>query len=201
MPTINEVWEQAQQINANLATLHNDLTALQNCCATSNQRINDVIARTDETNDWLEELRQIVDDGLAAISAGIAGIHARQDRTNYILSFQAAQQKTIICILENISHNTCTLVDHAAQQTDLQASLVASIGAMQHMYATVNPDAALAYQRYSEERRQLEACCPPKLREPGCTYEQCFCQSKSRPFDGRKMGHTVLNRKMVMVEK
>ncbi len=29
----------------------------------------------------------------------------------------------------------------------------------------------------------------------------CFCQSKSRPFDGRKMGHTVLNCQVVMIEK
>jgi hypothetical protein len=31
--------------------------------------------------------------------------------------------------------------------------------------------------------------------------QACSCQSKSRPFDGRKLGHTVLNCQIVMVEK
>ena len=46
MPTINEVWEQAQQINANLATLHNDLTTLNNRSNLTNTRLNDLLTLT-----------------------------------------------------------------------------------------------------------------------------------------------------------
>ena len=38
MPTINEVWEQALQINANLGTLHNDEVDLKECCARNTDR-------------------------------------------------------------------------------------------------------------------------------------------------------------------
>ena len=52
MPTINEVWEQALLINANLATLHNDQVDLKNCCALTNQRLAALDAGSHETNDW-----------------------------------------------------------------------------------------------------------------------------------------------------
>lgn len=173
MPTINEVWEQALLINANLATIHNDLVGLGNCCNATNQRLTEISTRADETNDWLEELRDLVDTGFGAVSAGITGIHARQDITNRLLLYHAEQQRTIICILENVSKNTCHLWDQAAQQTELQERVAAGVEALQHMYASTNTEAALGYQRHLEDRRKLEECCPPPPREPVCVYEPC----------------------------
>ena len=173
MPTINEVWEQALQINANLATVHNDLTDLKGCCRGTNEQLTNLIARTDETNDWLEELRQVATDGFAVIAAGISGIHARQDFTNRLLVLQIEHQQAMICILENISRNTCLLLNESSQQTELQTSLAENAGRLNHMYASSNPEAALAYSRHKEEHKLLEECCPPEPREPSCTYEPC----------------------------
>jgi hypothetical protein len=173
MPTINEVWEQTLRINANLATIHNDLVSLGNCCNATNQRLADILERVDETNDWLEALRQVVNDGFAAMSSGIAGIHARQDITNRLLLYHAEQQRTMICISENISRNTCHLWDQAAQQTEMQQRVTAGVEALQNMYASTNADAALVYQRHVEDRRKLEECCPPPPRKPACVYEPC----------------------------
>jgi hypothetical protein len=178
VPTINEVWEQAQQINANLVIIHDDLTGLSDCCGVTNQRLNTLVSRVEETNDWLEEVRQLVNDGFAAMSVGIAGIHARQDITNALLRYQIEQNNTIICALERISKNTCELLNHAARQTALQERIAADTAAQRHMFATAHPDAALALARESELRREIEACCPPEPPKPPCTYEPC-----ARPGD------------------
>lgn len=159
MPTINEVWEQALQINANLVTVHNDLTGLTQ--------------RSDETNAWLGELRQLVADGLASISTGISGLQVRQDLTNQLLFVLLQQQKAVICNLEEISRNTCTLVNQSTRQTALQEGMAEALSSLQYMFATANPDAALSYARHQEERRRLEACCPPPERTDPCAYERC----------------------------
>jgi len=180
MPTINEVWEEAQKINANLVTLHNDVDALESCCATTNQRINDLLAQATETNDWLQELRTLVQDGFTAMAAGFTGMHARQDVTNRLLLHQIEQQQTMICILENISRNTCGLLDQSAQQTELQTGMAADSTALHHMVASSHAEAALAYQRHLEDQRRLEACCPPEERQPACIYERCEAPEEIR---------------------
>jgi hypothetical protein len=173
MPTINEVWEQAQQINANLVTLHNDLTSLNNCCSTTNQHLNALISRVEETNDWLEEVRQLVNDGFAAMAAGFASVNARQDITNILLRLQIEQNKTMICIMEYISRNSCELLNHSERQTAFQEKIAGYIFAVRHMFATSNPEAALTFDREEEQRQRIEECCPPEPEELPCTYESC----------------------------
>jgi hypothetical protein len=159
MPTINEVWEQALQINANLVTVHDDLEGLTQ--------------QANETNDWLQELRQLVADGFASIAAGVSAVHARQDRTNELMFLLVRQQHTIICALEKISSNTCTLVNESVRQTGVQESLDESASALNYMFATDNAEAALSYARHQEERKHLEECCPPPEPETPCSYEPC----------------------------
>ena len=202
MPTVNEVWEQALQINANLATIHNDLTGLQNCCTATNQQLTGLVQQSDETNDWLEELRQVLADGLATLSAGIAGIHARQEITNQLLAFQAQQQQTIICILENISRNTCGLLNESDRQTGLQRALRAAVDGIEYMYATANPEAGLTFQREQERRAELERCCPPKPAPDRCTYEPC---PQPKPFEPerpeRYPGYVAVPSRVVRVRR
>jgi len=178
MPTINEVWEQAVQVNANLATVHNDLVALKGCCENTNRRLNDQIIRAEETNDWLEDLRQVVNNGFVAMTDGIRGIHARQELMIRLLAYQAEQNRTIICALENISRNTCQILDQADRQTQLQTRIAEDVTAVDQMYATSNPDSALVYQRHQEDLRKLEKCCPQKPRDPACTYRPCQSPSE-----------------------
>jgi hypothetical protein len=200
MPTINEVWEQAQQINANLATLHNDLTALSNKSDLTNVRLNNLTTLTVETNDWLEDLRQTVNSGFLAMAAAFAGVIARQDITNQLLHHQTEQQKTIICILEHISQNTCSLLNYAAEQTDVQKAIAANTKALQHMYATANPGAALDYERHVADRKRLEECCPPEPRQPDCIYEPCSVPKDIEPgrpqaYEGFADGETRVVRR------
>jgi hypothetical protein len=167
MPTINEVWEQALLINANLGTLHNDQ--------------GDVKQRLDEANDWLAEIRTVLADGLTAIADGLAGIQARQDAANQILLFQAQQQEAMICILERISLNTCLLLNEADRQTDLQRGIRGAAEHLEHMYATGHADGALALAREQEQRARVDACCPPQPAPLPCAYEPCPAPKALRP--------------------
>jgi hypothetical protein len=167
MPTINEVWEQALQINANLGTLHNDQ--------------GDIKQRLDEANDWLAEIRTLLADGLTALADGLSGVQARQDVTNQILLFQAQQQEAMICILERISLNTCLILNEATRQTDLQRAIRAAGEHLEHMYATANAEAALALARAQEQQARVDACCPPRPAPEPCTYEPCPAPKAVRP--------------------
>ena len=194
MPTLNEVWEQAVQVNANLVTLHNDVVALQGCCQTVNARLNDLIILGDETNEWLEELRQITDAGFVATSKGLAAVLADQAVTIHILAHQVKQNEAVICSLEKISANTCALLNQAVLQTDLQTQMAVELQALRHMFATANPAAALVYDRFAEERRKLEECCPPGTKPPVCIYERCPVPKdlevpqlgRFEPYDGQQ---------------
>lgn len=166
MPTINEVWEQALQINANLVTVHDDLT-------TANARLSTLIGRADETNDWLEEVRDLVHQGFTVVTAGLQAIQARQDLALKLQAYQIEQGQTMICALEHISRNTCQLVEQATRQTELQTGMEAALTRLVHLASTANPEAALVLAREEEERRRIERCCPPPARKPACTYEPC----------------------------
>jgi hypothetical protein len=181
MPTINEVWAQAQQINANLAILHNDQVDLKNCCNTSVQRLQTLVTNGQETNDWLEECRSLVADGFAAMAAGFTAIHSRQDVTNQILWLHAQQHQTMICILEKISRNTCTLLNESAKQTHDQQAIADAVRSLDHMFATVHSDGALAYRREEQQRQEIERCCPPPMPEDPCTYDKCPAPKPVQP--------------------
>lgn len=183
MPTINEVWEQALNINANLSVIHNDLGDLKNCCKTTNDNIKNLIDTVEKSNEHLEKLRDVITTGFATVSEGITAIQARQDLTNKLLVFQIRQQNTMICALENISRNTCALLNESNQQTKLQTKLVADMAKLTHMYASTNPNAALIFARSEEQREAIEKCCPPEPYKPVCVYEQCPAPSLGKGKD------------------
>ena len=166
MPTLNEVWEQALQINANLTIVHGDLT-------TANSRLQGLLNRADETNDWLHEVRDVENQGFADVTAGLQAIVAREDFALKLQAYQIEQGRTMICALEHISRNTCQLVEQATRQTELQTTMAAALTELVHLFSTVHPDAALNLARAEEERRRIERCCPPPTRKPACSYEPC----------------------------
>lgn len=174
MPSINEVWEQALQINANLVTVHHDVDGLE---ATATDQLHELEQHTD----WLEAIHITLNDGFANLSDGLAGIQARQDLTNALLKHQILQNQTIICLLDKIAHHTCDLLTESDQQTRLQRALVDDVDAVRHMEETVHPDAALELQRAAAARRETERCCPPPKTPPRCTFEPCPSPGKLEP--------------------
>lgn len=159
MPTINEVWEQAVQINANLATLHNDMVAIRQ--------------RADATNAWLQDVRSLVAAGLDSLADGVVALQARQDLANKLLAVLLQLTETEICNLEKISANTCRSLNEAVRQTALQESSTSSLADLARMFASAHADAALELARAKEQEARMEACCPEKPPAPPCDYERC----------------------------
>lgn len=178
MPSVNEVWEQALQINANLAIVHNDMVQLLECCEQDGLKLDALIGRADESNDWLEELRQLVDDGFVAVSEGLKQVQQRQDLANRLALFQIRQQDTMICALEKISKNTCDLVVQSKLQTELQTEIRTTNVALESMFATAHPAAALEHARALDTQKRLAQCCSETRKPPPCLYEPC-----ERPSD------------------
>lgn len=159
MPTINEVWEQAVQVNANLAQLHNDLTALRN--------------EADETNSRLESLEQLTGEGFASLADGVVALQARADVANLLLDVLVKQGAAVLCNLEKLSQLTCRLLEESVQQTASGARAADGIEALVHMMATAHPQAGLAWKREQEMNAKMDECCPPEPGEPPCRYEPC----------------------------
>ena len=93
--------------------------------------------------------------------------------TNQALYQNALQNATIICLLEQISKNTCDLVNQATVQTRLQESIEKHTVRMAAILAATHPEAALVLEREEALRRDLEKCCPPETPPPACKQKPC----------------------------
>jgi hypothetical protein len=93
--------------------------------------------------------------------------------TNQALYQNDQQNGTIICALQQISKNTCALLNESAVQTALQTAMAADIEGLEMMSATANPGAALELERLAALKAQVEKCCPPPKPTPPCDYAPC----------------------------
>jgi hypothetical protein len=93
--------------------------------------------------------------------------------TNQALYQNDQQNATIICAVEQISKNTCALLNEAAVQTTLQTAMAADLDDLEQMFATANPGAALESERLAALKAQVEKCCPPPKPTPPCDYKPC----------------------------
>lgn len=166
MPTINEVWEQALLINANLGTVHHDLEALTTVAEANGQRLDAVVG-------LLGEVRDTINAGFGAVATAIDGMADRQNITNRLLVHQVEQVDTVICLLDHIARNTCTLVNDSADIVSLQRQLVRAGDGIEHMVATAAPAAGVALERARAAADRMSACCPPEASPPPCEYQPC----------------------------
>lgn len=93
--------------------------------------------------------------------------------TNDALYQNDLQNDTIICTLDHISRNTCSLLNEAAVQTALQTEMESDIDGLESMFAAANPGAALERERLHRLEEQIEKCCPPPKPTPPCTFTPC----------------------------
>lgn len=107
------------------------------------------------------------------LQTGFARLITIGNYTNQALYQNAQQNDTMICALENISRNTCALLNEAHMQTELQKSIKDSATTLADLYAATHGEAAVARERLEELRRQVEECCPPKVPPPPCQYQAC----------------------------
>lgn len=156
--------------------------------------INDVFNQLVAVNGTLTQIRDNVSDGTNAtldVKNAVnvlnndvkAGFNATVNALNTValievenakLLFHLTQQSdTIICILENIAQNTCSLVTQSTIQTRLQQKMAEDLDMIRDIAMSAHPEGALAIAKLAELRAQVERCCPPEQPQPACTYRPC----------------------------
>ncbi len=152
MPSLNDFFTQIQQVNANLQQLNADLQTIH----ADEQQVHADLGVVDST-----------------LKKGFSDLVSLQTYADLALDHLAKQNDTIICILEKISQNACTLVNQGDLEVRYEESIRDSAASLKDMYETVHPDAALVLERASAARRELLECCPSPEPKPVCSYEPC----------------------------
>ena len=138
-----------------------------------NNRLAGVHTRLDGTNARLDDVKAKLDVINTTLNWGFAQLITIGNYTNQALAQNAAQNDTMICILEHISKNTCELLNESHTQTGLQTTIKNSTTALAELYAATHAEAALTRQREEALRKQIEECCPPEVPPPSCAYQAC----------------------------
>jgi DNA repair exonuclease SbcCD ATPase subunit len=180
MPTIDDAFQELQAVNQNLQqlqgcceTTNQDLEQLQGCCETTNGNLEQLQACCNTTNQRLGDVIETLNAGFTNMSQGFQALITLQTYANGALANNARQNMTIICALEKISDQTCSILNEAHTQTGLETSIEESSATLRELYKSTHPDAALVFERGERLREQIEECCPPEEPEPVCAYEPC----------------------------
>src|SRR5262245_21380659 len=136
-------------------------------------QIKGINARLDDVNGKLDLLRAAVEHVDQTLQWGLGQLITLGLYTNQALYHNDEQNDTIICILEHISRNTCSLLNEAHLQTGLQTVIQKNTTTLAELYAATHAEAALARERLEALRKQVEECCPPEPPRPVCQYEPC----------------------------
>ncbi len=147
-PTITDVFNELVLVNGKLDQLNVNTTLIATVNASINKGFNDTVQA-------LNVLTQVDIDAVKLL------YHLTQ------------QSDTIICILDQISKNTCAILNQVTVQTGLQVGLRDDMDALLYIAESANPAAALERQRQAKIQAEIEECCPPATPEPVCTYEPC----------------------------
>ena len=126
MPSINDMFNDIEAAKAKLDQLHSDNITLNNSVNTLNTTLV---------------------QGFNNLSAGLAAIINLMKFADDALLINDMQNQTIICDLEKISHNTCSILNEAHIQTNHQEAIDNNLSLLEKMFETVHPDSILALQR------------------------------------------------------
>jgi len=159
MPSLGDVFNQLVTANTTLNQIHADMVAEQTA--------------TEQVNSNVEQLDTDLKSGFEATDNGLATL-AQIDTQAVALLFHLTQQAdTIICALENISQNTCGILNQVTIQTVLQTRIRDDADAQRDITEFAHPEATLQRHRLEALRDEIEKCCPPKPVPPACAYQPC----------------------------
>jgi translation initiation factor IF-2 len=137
--------------------------------------------KLDTLNATSQAIKTDDDQLLSVVGTDLGEVIAADTYTNQALYQNALQNATIICLLEQISKNTCDLVNQATVQTRLQESIEKNTMRMAAVLGATHPEVALALDREEALRRDLEKCCPPELPPPACKQKPCASPKQIDP--------------------
>lgn len=166
MPSASDVLNEIKGVNSRLDGANGRLDGV-------NARLDDVKGKLDALKAATDAVRASVETVNKTLQNGFSTLITLGIYTNQALFHNSQQNDTIICMLEQISRNTCQLVNQAVLQTQLQQAISKNTEALAALYAATHAEAALTREREEALRQQIERCCPPKPPEPACRYERC----------------------------
>jgi len=166
MASAQDVLNAVNGANGRLDEVNNRLGGVHTRLDGTNARLDDVKAKLDQVTKSIQDVN-------TTLNWGFAQLITIGNYTNQALAQNAAQNDTMICILEHISRNTCELLNESHTQTGLQTTIRNSTTALAELYAATHAEAALTRQREEALRKQIEECCPPQVAPPPCVYQAC----------------------------
>jgi hypothetical protein len=158
---------------ASASDFYNELKGANTRLDGTNARLDDVKGKLDDLKAATDAVRAAVQHIDVTLQWGFNQLITLGTYTNQALFHMAQQNDTMICILENISKNTCDLVNQAHIQTELQTAIKDNTMTLADLYAATHAEAALAREREEALQKKIDACCPPKPTEPICRYTRC----------------------------
>ena len=159
MPSASDFFDELQGLNTRLGQVQGQLDVVKTS-------VDDLKDATDAVNASVQQVNSTTSTGFSELTA--IGAY-----TNDALAHNAKQNDTIICLLDDVARDTCTLVNHADEQTRLQRGIEATSRQTTELYAATHAEAALERQEHAALRRELDRCCPPRQPEPPCRFEPC----------------------------
>jgi hypothetical protein len=169
MASINDVNNSVNKVNT---TLHKEIDATD-----------DVKTSVDAVKTSVDNLDVDVKAGFAATVAELKNLETIDIAAVKILFHLTQQADTMICALQQISQNTCGILNQVTIQTELQKRLVKDADIIRDIEESLHPGAVLAHHQLAELREQIEKCCPPPVTPPPCVYQPCPSPEPIRPPD------------------
>ena len=159
MPSIDDVFNQLVEANGNLQELHTDIVNLQTCCQ--------------QGNFLLGQINATLNAGFANMSQGMQALITLSEYTAQALYDNDGQNAIMICLLDKIAREVCSLLNEAHVQTRLQTTIESDSEALVQLYESAYPAAALELERQKKLEKEIRECCPPEPEPPACVYEPC----------------------------
>ncbi|TXH47011.1 MAG: hypothetical protein E6Q92_01225 [Burkholderiaceae bacterium] len=135
--------------------------------------VNGKLAQVEVNTSLMANLNMSINTGFAATVGRLDTLAAINVEAVKLLFHQTRQMDTMICMLEQISQNTCSMLNELTVQTKLQTSMAKDVSVVRHIDEASNPGAALELARHQELTAKIEQCCPPTRPEPACKHDPC----------------------------
>ena len=116
MASAQDVLNAVNGANGRLDEVNNRLGGVHTRLDGTNARLDDVKAKLDQVTKSIQDVN-------TTLNWGFAQLITIGNYTNQALAQNAAQNDTMICILEHISRNTCELLNESHTQTGLQTTI------------------------------------------------------------------------------
>jgi hypothetical protein len=135
--------------------------------------VNGKLSQVEVNTSLMANLNMSINAGFSASVGRLDTLTAVEIESAKLLFHLTAQNETIICMLDQISRNTCSMLNEMATQTELQKRMAQELEIVSYVVQAGNPAAMLDHARHKKLEEKIERCCPPPTRDPACKYTPC----------------------------